>query len=160
MKKVLSLLFLLLFALNSVCVAEIMEDYRIACKNTDGKNLCKAVLTSDKNAEVGGFKIFPDLRIDKTIVDGKPVFKTININKSTTQNDAPVVYGDSIDLLMNSMTYEPMFMLAILPVAAMGAIASVIDDDAARWINGASKDIMDVQNEVEDFLGQALPWNW
>jgi hypothetical protein len=70
----------------------------------------------------------------------------ININKSTTQNDAPVVYGDSIDLLMNSMTYEPMFMLAILPVAAMGAIASVIDDDAARWINGASKDIMDVQN--------------
>ncbi|VVM25299.1 hypothetical protein BSPWISOXPB_4461 [uncultured Gammaproteobacteria bacterium] len=39
-------------------------------------------------------------------------------------------------------------MLAILPVAAMGAIASVIDDDAARWINGASKDIMDVQNEV------------
>jgi uncharacterized protein (UPF0264 family) len=41
----------------------------------------------------------------------------------------------------------------------MGAIASVIDDDAARWINGASKDIMDVQNEVEDFLGQALPWN-
>jgi hypothetical protein len=45
------------------------------------------------------------------------------------------VYGDSIDLLMNSMTYEPMFMLAILPVAAMGAIASVIDDDAARWIN-------------------------
>ncbi|VVM22437.1 hypothetical protein BSPWISOXPB_4322 [uncultured Gammaproteobacteria bacterium] len=69
MKKVLSLLFLL-FALNSVCVAEIMEDYRIACKNTDGKNLCKAVLTSDKNAEAGGFKIFPDLRIDKTIVDG------------------------------------------------------------------------------------------
>jgi hypothetical protein len=50
------------------------------------------------------------------------------------------------------MTYEPMFMLAILPVAAMGAIASVIDKDAARWINGASKDIMDVQNEVEDFL--------
>ncbi|VVM25300.1 hypothetical protein BSPWISOXPB_4462 [uncultured Gammaproteobacteria bacterium] len=47
-----------------------MEDYRIACKNTDGKNLCKAVLTSDKNAEAGGFKIFPDLRIDKTIVDG------------------------------------------------------------------------------------------
>jgi hypothetical protein len=42
MKKVLSLLFLL-FALNSACVAEIMEDYRIACKNTDGKNLCKAV---------------------------------------------------------------------------------------------------------------------
>jgi hypothetical protein len=41
---------------------------------------------------------------------------------------------------MNSVTYEPMFMLAILPVAAMGAIASVIDDDAARWINGASKD--------------------
>ncbi|VVM25472.1 hypothetical protein BSPWISOXPB_4447 [uncultured Gammaproteobacteria bacterium] len=39
-------------------------------------------------------------------------------------------------------------------IAAMGAIASVIDDDAARWINGASKDIMDVQNEVEDFLGQ------
>jgi hypothetical protein len=39
-----------------------MEDYRIACKNTDGKNLCKAVLTSDKNAEAGGFKIFPDLR--------------------------------------------------------------------------------------------------
>jgi hypothetical protein len=51
MKKALSLLFLL-FALNSVCVAEIMEDYRIACKNTDGKNLCKAVLASDKNAEV------------------------------------------------------------------------------------------------------------
>jgi hypothetical protein len=45
------------------------------------------------------------------------------------------------------------------PVAAMGAIASVIDDDAARWINGASKDIMDVQNEVEDFVGQAFPWN-
>jgi hypothetical protein len=56
----------------------------------NAKNSCK-------NAEVGGFKIFPDLRIDKTIVDGKPVFKTININKSTTQNDAPVVYGDSID---------------------------------------------------------------
>jgi hypothetical protein len=66
MKKVLSLLFLL-FALNSVCVAEIMEDYRIACKNTDGKNLCKAVLTSDKNAEAGGFKIFPDLRIYATV---------------------------------------------------------------------------------------------
>jgi hypothetical protein len=49
-----------------------------------------------------------------------------------------------------------MFMLAILPVAAMGAIASVIDDDAARWVNGASKDIMDVQNEVEDFLGQEV----
>jgi hypothetical protein len=54
MKKVLSLLFLL-FALNSVCVAEIMEDYRIACKNTDGKNLCKAVLTSDKNAIIYQF---------------------------------------------------------------------------------------------------------
>jgi hypothetical protein len=27
-------------------------------------------------------------------------------------------------------------------------------------VNGASKDIMDVQNEVEDFVGQALPWNW
>jgi hypothetical protein len=40
---------------------------------TVGNYLCKAVLTSDKNAEVGGFKIFPDLRIDKTIVDGKPV---------------------------------------------------------------------------------------
>ncbi|VVM25473.1 hypothetical protein BSPWISOXPB_4448 [uncultured Gammaproteobacteria bacterium] len=33
-----SIKFILLFALNSVCVAEIMEDYRIACKNTDGKN--------------------------------------------------------------------------------------------------------------------------
>jgi hypothetical protein len=42
------------------------------------------------------------------------------------------------------MTYEPMFMLAILPMAAMGAAASLISDDAARWINGASKDIMDV----------------
>jgi hypothetical protein len=42
----------------------------------------------------------------------------------------------------------------------LGAAASLISDDAARWINGASKDIMDVQNEVEDFVGQALPWNW
>jgi hypothetical protein len=58
MKKVLNLLFLLLFALNSVCVAKIMEDYRIACKNTDGKNLCKAVLTSDKNAEAGVRRTF------------------------------------------------------------------------------------------------------
>jgi hypothetical protein len=58
------------------------------------------------------------------------------------------------------MTYEPMFMLAILPMAAMGAAASLISDDAARWINGASKDIMDVQNEIEDFVGKGLPWNW
>jgi hypothetical protein len=60
------------------------------------------------------------------------------------------VYGDSIDLLMNSMTYEPMFMLAILPMAAMGAAASLISDDAARWINGAStlKPISDVAKEI------------
>jgi hypothetical protein len=76
---------------------------------------------NSKNNKLNTFFI----RIDKTIVDGKPVFKTININKSTTQNDAPVVYGDSIDLLMNSMTYEPMFMLAILPMAAMGTFKPI-----------------------------------
>ena len=159
MKKLLSILFLL-FTLNGVCVAEIMEDYRIACKEADGRKLCKAVLVSDKNAESDGFKIFSDLRIDKTIVDGKPVFKTVNINKSTTKNDAPVVYGDSIDLLVNTLTYEPMFSPLILPVAGVAAVASLIDDDAARWINSASKDIMDVQNEIEDFVGQVFPWNW
>jgi hypothetical protein len=61
-----------------------------------------------------------------------------------------VLSANSKNNKMNSMTYEPMFMLAILPMAAMGAAASLISDDAARWINGASKDIMDVQNEVED----------
>jgi hypothetical protein len=65
---------------------------------------------SSVNAESDGFKIFSDLRIDKTIVDGKPVFKTVNINKSTTKNDAPVVYGDSIDLLVNTLTYEPILL--------------------------------------------------
>jgi hypothetical protein len=60
-------------------------------------------------------------------------------------------------LMMNSMTYEPMFMLAILPVAAMGAIASVIDDDAARWINGASKDIMNVRATHGKASGSVTP---
>jgi hypothetical protein len=50
-----------------------------------------------------------------------------------------------------------MFSPLILPVAGAAAVASFIDDDAARWINSASKDIMDVQNEIEDFVGQVFP---
>jgi hypothetical protein len=33
-----------------------------------------------------------DIRVDKTMVDGKAVFKTININKSTSQDDKPLVF--------------------------------------------------------------------
>jgi hypothetical protein len=65
--SLLSILFLL-FTLNGVCVAEIMEDYRIACKEADGRKLCKAVLVSDKNAESDGFKIFSDLRMCGVII--------------------------------------------------------------------------------------------
>jgi hypothetical protein len=38
--------------------------------------------------------------------------------------------------------------------------ASVIDPDAAAWINGAAADILDTETTVENFLGKALPWNW
>jgi hypothetical protein len=34
-----------------------------------------------------------DIRVDKTMVDGKATFKTININKSASQDDKAVVPG-------------------------------------------------------------------
>jgi hypothetical protein len=34
-----------------------------------------------------GFKLMKDIRVDKTMVDGKAVYKTININKSASQDD-------------------------------------------------------------------------
>jgi hypothetical protein len=37
-----------------------------------------------------------DIRVDKTMVDGKAVFKTININKSTSQDDKPLVPGGKL----------------------------------------------------------------
>jgi hypothetical protein len=39
-----------------------------------------------------------DIRVDKTMVDGKATFKTININKSASQDDKELVPGGSVTL--------------------------------------------------------------
>jgi hypothetical protein len=46
------------------------------------------------------------------MVDGKAVFKTININKSTSQDDKPLVPGGKLlDLGIDVATWEPFFVL-------------------------------------------------
>jgi hypothetical protein len=45
----------------------------------DGKKVCKPIKVGDPVDE--GFKLMKDIRVDKTMVDGKATFKTININK-------------------------------------------------------------------------------
>jgi hypothetical protein len=42
-------------------------------------------------------------------------------------------------------TYEPMFIPLGAPVFATAAVASMIDPDAAEWVNGAAADILDTE---------------
>jgi hypothetical protein len=57
-----------------------------------------------------GFKLMKDVRVDKTMVNGKAVFKTININKSASQDDVPLVPGGKLlDLGIDVATWEPFF---------------------------------------------------
>jgi hypothetical protein len=160
MKKILNVILVLMtLALTSTVFAEIMEGIRIECKDLDGKKVCKPIKVGDPVDE--GFKLMKDIRVDKTMVDGKATFKTININKSASQDDKAVVPGGKLlDLGINFATYEPFFVPLGVPVFAAAGLASVIDPDAAAWINGAAADILDTETTVENFLGKALPWNW
>ena len=160
MKKLLNItLVLMTLAFTSIVFAEIMEDIRVECKDLDGKKMCKPIKVGDPVDE--GFKLMKDIRVDKTMVDGKATFKTININKSASQDDKAVVPGGKLlDLGINFATYEPFFVPLGAPVFAAAGLASVIDPDAAAWINGAAADILDTETTVENFLGKALPWNW
>jgi hypothetical protein len=160
MKKILNItLVLMTLAFTSTVFAEILEDIRIECKDADGKKVCKPIKVGAAVDE--GFKLMKGIRVDKTIVDGKATFKTININKSASQDDKAVVPGGKLlDLGINFATYEPFFVPLGAPVFAAAGIASVIDPDAAAWINGAAADILDTETTVENFLGKALPWNW
>jgi hypothetical protein len=60
-----------------------------------------------------GFKLMKDIRVDKTMVDGKATFKTININKSASQDDKAVVPGGKLlDLGINFVDHclrSPLF---------------------------------------------------
>ena len=160
MKKILNItLVLMTLAFTSTVFAEIMEGIRIECKDSDGKKLCKPIKDGDPVDE--GFKLMKDIRVDKTMVDGKAVFKTININKSASQDDKPLVPGGKLlDLGIDVATWEPFFVPLAAPVFVVAAGASLIDPDAAAWVNGAAADILDTETTVEKFLGKALPWNW
>jgi hypothetical protein len=74
--------------------AEIMEGIRVECKDLDGKKMCKPIKVGDPVDE--GFKLMKDIRVDKTMVDGKANFKAININKSASQDDTPLVPGGKL----------------------------------------------------------------
>jgi hypothetical protein len=50
--------------------------------------MCKPIKVGTPVDE--GFKLMKDVRVDKTMVNGKAVFKTININKSASQDDVPL----------------------------------------------------------------------
>jgi hypothetical protein len=160
MKKLLNVILVLMtLAFTSTVFAEIMEGIRVECKDLDGKKMCKPIKVGDPVDE--GFKLMKDIRVDKTMVDGKANFKAININKSASQDDTPLVPGGKLlDLGINMATWEPFFIPLGAPVFAAAGLASVIDPDAAAWINGAAADILDTETTVENFLGKALPWNW
>jgi hypothetical protein len=56
--------------------------------------------------------------------------------------DVPLVPGGKLlDLGINMATWEPFFIPLGAPVFAAAGLASVIDPDAAAWINGAAADI-------------------
>jgi hypothetical protein len=47
-----------------------------------------------------------DIRVDKTMVNGKAEYKAININKSASQDDTPLVPGGKLlDLGINMGPY-------------------------------------------------------
>jgi hypothetical protein len=55
--------------------------------------------------------------------------------------------GKLLDLGINMATWEPFFIPLGTPVFAVAGLASVIDPDAAAWINGAAADILVYQHE-------------
>jgi outer membrane lipoprotein-sorting protein len=56
------------------------------------------------------------------------------------------------------MIFIDCLLIYLMFIVAAGA--SLIDPDAAAFINGAAADILDTETTVEKFLGKALPWNW
>jgi hypothetical protein len=160
MKKLLNVILVLMtLVLTTNAFANIMEDVRIECKNADGKKVCKPIKVGDPIDE--GFKLMDNLRVDVTMVDGKTVYRAVDISKSASQDDKAVVPGGKLlDLGINFATYEPMFLAWGIPVFAIAAAVSFIDPSIAAWINGASADILDTEKTIENFLGKALPWNW
>jgi hypothetical protein len=52
-----------------------MEDIRVECKDLDGKKMCKPIKVGDPVDE--GFKLMKDIRVDKTMVDGKATFSKV-----------------------------------------------------------------------------------
>jgi hypothetical protein len=50
-----------------------------------------------------GFKLMEDIRVDKTMVDGKATFKTINIKETSSHNAKSLVPGGKLlDLLSDN----------------------------------------------------------
>ena len=147
-------------AFTSTVLAEIMEDIRIECKELDGKRMCKPIKVGTPVDE--GFKLMKDVRVDKTMVNGKAVFKTININKSASQDDVPLVPGGKLlDLGIDVATWEPFFVPLAAPLFAAAGLASVIDPDAAAWVNGAAADILDTEKTAENWVVNAVQfWKW
>jgi hypothetical protein len=77
MKKILNMILVLMtLAFTSTVFAEIMESIRIECKDLDGKKMCKPIKVGAPVDE--GFKLMKDVRVDKTMVDGKACSGTIN----------------------------------------------------------------------------------
>jgi hypothetical protein len=68
MKKLLNItLVLMTLAFTSTVFAEIVEDIRVECMDSDGKKLCKPIKVGapvDK-----GFKLMKDIRVTKTMVE-------------------------------------------------------------------------------------------
>jgi hypothetical protein len=138
----------------------ILEDIRVECRDSDGKKLCKPIKVGTPVDD--GFKLMEDIRVDKTMVDGKATFKTINIKESSSQNAKTLVPGGKLlDLSINFATYEPMFIPLGAPVFATAAVASMIDPDAAEWVNGAAADILDTEKVAEHWVVNAVQfWKW
>jgi hypothetical protein len=87
MKKVLSLLFLL-FALNSVCVAEIMEDYRIAASSLIRDAAAPiAAIGSIANMNIGSYVIE---FMSKSIKMQKPVVLRYSLTSALTKQSSTV----------------------------------------------------------------------
>jgi hypothetical protein len=67
-----------------------------------------------------------DIRVDKTMVDGKANFKAININKSASQDDTPLNRDNSAFIYQFHGSAFPRKSSTVVSVSRMSAAAPLI----------------------------------
>ena len=140
----------------------LVGNLRVVCKDVDGVKLCHAIKLNDPHAEDDGYKIVEGVRVEKITKDGKTAYKTVAVKTTTKTVDKGEPLGTaSITLAGDVIMLYPILTPVVLVTGGVGLVASLVDSDAANWIDTASKDTLNFVDNVTSSVVDALnPSNW